>query len=325
MKTFLFRFTLLFTCIGLLFTSLAAGANSAGSAFKAEDPDAVLLNAVIVSDLHAANALSHDRNKALTRLFAGIDKSKTPPDALVLPGDLTNNGGLDEYRCLAAILKRYNHADSLIAAIGNHDARGDMNAEDYAENMANYYTFCAAMDIKTDKPYWSEVVKGYSFIVLGSEDEVKDRAYISEEQLAWLDAQLTEAEQNGKLAFVICHQVIDHTNNVDWWWYFDGSVGEQSDAVRDVIRSHTDRGLTVLFLSGHLHRCFCADSFEQPWPNLYCLNVPTVQDDNVQINDARPDAGEGCTIEVYADRVLIRPRNFITGEWLDFEYSIPLN
>ena len=175
-----------------------------------------------------------------------------------------------------------------------------------------------------DQPYWSTTVKGYPFIVLGTEEKLNDRAYISDGQLAWLDEQLTAAEQNGKFAFIVCHQVIDHTNNVDWWWYYDGSIGEQSDAVRDVIRSHTDNGLTVLFISGHLHRCFCADSFEQPWPNLYCLNVPTVQDDNVQINDARPGAGEGCTIEVYDDRVLIRPRNFISGEWLADTYTIPL-
>ena len=242
----------------------------------------------------------------------------------MLPGDLTNNGERRQYENLAAILLRYNRADTLIAATGNHDARGAMDAEDYADSMANYYAFCTVMGIKTDKPYWAKTVNGYPFIVLGSEADVKDRAYISDEQISWLDRQLTAAEQNGRLAFVVCHQVIDHTNNVDWWWYFDGSVGEQSDAVRDVIRSHTDNGLTVLFISGHLHRCFCADSLEQPYPNLYCLNVPTVQDDNVQVDGAREGSGEGCTLEVYADRVLIRPRNFITGEWLENVYTVPI-
>lgn len=316
MKTLFFRFTLLFTCIGLLFTSLAAGAPHAGKRYQAEDSDAILLNVAVVSDLHAANELTHERNEVLTRLFAGVARTPVPLDAVVIPGDLTNNGGMDEYCCLAAILNRYNHAQYLFAATGNHDARGDMNEEDYTDNMANYYAFCSAMGVRTNKPYWSKVVNGYAFIVLGSEDEVKDRAYISDEQIAWLDEQLTAAEAGGKPAFVVCHQVIDHTNNVDVSWYFDGSIGERSDAVRDVIRSHTDNGMTVLFISGHLHEPFGAHSFEEPWENLYCLNLPSAQ---------YGADGPGCTIEAYADRVLIRPRNFISGEWLNFDYTIPIN
>ena len=116
--------------------------------------------------------------------------------------------------------------------------------------------------------------------------------------------------------FIVNHQVIDHTNDVDAWWWYDGAIGEQSDAVRDVIRSHTDNGLTALFISGHLHEPFGAHSFEEPWENLYCLNMPSAQ---------YGEGGPGCTIEVYDSCVRIRPRNFISGAWLDFDYTIPIN
>ena len=316
MKALYFRFFVLFQSILLAFVCFTNGADNAGAAYQAKDPAAVRMNAAVVSDLHASNEVKHERSLVLEQLFSGISKSKSRLNALVLPGDLTNNGGLDEYGCLTAILKRYRKADNLIAAIGNHDARGDMDKEDYAKSMAGYYSLCKSMGIETDKPYWSKTVEGYYFIVLGSEDEVKDRAYISDDQIAWLDGELTKAEATGKPAFIVCHQVIDHTNNVDNSWFFDGSIGEQSDAVRDAIRRHTDNGLTVLFISGHLHEPFGAHSFEQPWPNLYCLNMPTAQ-----YNDP---AGVGCTVEAYKDRVLIRTRNFITGEWLPDEYEIPL-
>ena len=300
----------------LAFVCLTNGADRAGAAYSAQAPDDVLMNAAVVSDLHASNSATHERNVKLEHLFAGIAKSQTRLNALVLPGDLTNNGGMDEFGSLTSILKRYNAADSVIAAIGNHDARGDMDKEDYADNMAGYYALCQKMGVKTNKPYWSKDVNGYLFIVLGSEDEVKDRAYISDEQIEWLDGQLEKAERRGRPAFIVCHQVIDHTNNVDVSWYFDGSIGEQSDAVRDVIRSHTDNGLTVLFISGHLHESFGEHSFEQPWPNLYCLNMPSAQYNG--------EGGEGCMLEAYADRVLIRARNFIAGEWMDAVYTIPL-
>ena len=316
MKDFFSRFILFFTSITLAFICLFHGVDRAGSAFHAKDPDGIKMNAVVVSDLHAADKLTNDRDIILAKLFSGITKSETKLDAIALPGDITNNATKDEYRCLSAIINRYVRTGALLPALGNHDVRGDMNVEDYDDNMDRFYSFCALMGVETDKPYYAKVVQGYSFIVLGSEAEVKDRTYISPEQLQWLDGELTIAEAGGNPAFIICHQVIDHTNNVDQVWRFDGSIGEQSDAVRDVIRSHTDNGLKVVFISGHLHEDFSEYSFEQPWPNLYCLNLPSAQ-----FNEP---AGMGCTVEAYADCVLIRTRNFITGEWLQTVYTVPL-
>lgn len=287
---------------------------TAGASYQAEDPASIKLNIAVTSDLHAWGDLSDEQNVALERLFSGVSKSETKLDALVIPGDLADHPTADEYRCLAEILNHYNNADHLIPAIGNHDLWGP---------PADFYTFFSLVGIDLDRPYWSKTVKGYSFIVLGSEQSIaeSDTAYISDAQLAWLDEQLTSAQQNGDLAFIICHQVIDHTNNVDNRWPYEGSIGERSDAVRDIIRSHTDNGLTVLFVSGHLHQPFGEHSFEAPWENLYCLNLPSAQYDDY----GRPGTGEGCTIEVYDSCVRIRTRNFISGEWLADTYTIPLS
>ncbi|MBQ6421484.1 MAG: metallophosphoesterase [Clostridia bacterium] len=316
MKILFLRLALTFTSIILAFTCLFTGADRAGSAYRAEDPGHIKMNAVIVSDTHSSDTVLHDNSKTLTRLFSGVGKSQTKLDALVIPGDLTQCALQKEYTILAAVIKRYVKTDTLIPALGNHDVRGDYDAEDYETNLANYYAFCDTMDVPADKPYWSVNVNGYLFVVLGSEAEEKDRAWFSDKQIGWLDGQLAKAEHRGRPAFIVCHQVIDHTNNVDVSWYFDGSIGEQSDAVRDVIRSHTDNGLKVVFISGHLHEDFSEYSFQQPLPNLYCLNLPSAQFTN--------EGGIGCTLECYADKVLIRPRNFITGEWLQDAYAIPL-
>ncbi len=316
MKAVFTRFAIFFTSVILAFTCLFHGVERAGSAYQAEEPDRIRMNAVVVSDLHAGDKLIHERNLVLEKLFAGVAKSETKLDAIVMPGDITNNATKDEYRCLAAVLQRYGKADTLIPALGNHDVRGDMSVEDYDDNMQRYYDFCHTLNVPANQPYWSVNVNGYLFIVLGAEAEVKDRTWFSDKQIEWLDGQLAKAERRGRPAFIVCHQVIDHTNNVDVSWYFDGSIGEQSDAVRDVIRSHTDNGLPVVFISGHLHEDFGAYSFEQPWPNLYCLNLPSAQYNR--------DGGIGCTLEAYEDRVLIRTRNFIAGEWLPDVYTIQL-
>lgn len=316
MRVVFARVMLLFTSVLLVFTCLFSGVDRVGSPYQSEAPDKVLLNAVLIGDTHSSDTLRHNNSRTLAKLFSGIGKSETETDALVIAGDLTQCALPKEYAVLAATIKRYNHAGKIIPALGNHDVRGDMDVEDYAQNMENYYAFCRVMGAETCRPYWFTKVNGYYFIVLGAEAEVKDRSYISPAQLKWLEGRLNAAETTGRPAFIICHQVIDHTNNVDNLWYFDGSIGEQSDAVLDVIRKHTDSGMRVVFISGHLHQPFGDCSFEQPWKNLYCLNLPSAQ-----FTDG---GGEGCMLEVYADRVLLRARNFITGEWLPQSWTVDL-
>ena len=77
MKTLFTRFALSFTSIILAFTCLFHGADRAGSAYQAEEPDKVLMNAVVVSDLHAVDKLNRDNNLVLEKLFAGVAKSET--------------------------------------------------------------------------------------------------------------------------------------------------------------------------------------------------------------------------------------------------------
>ena len=316
MKNFFVRITAVFITVIIAFMCLFNGVDTAGSAYQALQPDKVRLNAVIVSDTHTNDTTTHEHNRTLAKLFSGIGKSKSRVDAVVLPGDLTETATPREYSNLAAVIKRYNKADALIPALGNHDVRGDMSKDDYDANMRQYYAFCQTMGVDADKPYWCKTINGYRFLVLGAEAEIKDCTWFSDEQLQWLDRQLTEAEQVGKPVFIVNHQVIDHTNDVDNLWWYAGSIGDQSDQVKEIITRHTENGLTVVFISGHLHAEYNPYSFEQVGDRLYFLNLPSAQ--------YTEEFGQGCTLECYTDRVLIRTRNFITGEWLPDEYTVPL-
>ena len=314
MQTLFLRiFSVLLSAI-LSFMGTYNHVSDAGKAYGPEDPDGVLLNVAVVSDLHTNGWTTHTRNVTLLKLFHGVAKSETPLDALVMPGDLTETAARKEYAILSYALNAAGLTKNVVPALGNHDVRGVMGVVDYAKNMRNYYAFCGAVGVQTDKPYWKTAVNGYTFIVLGSDDEVKDCAYLSDAQLAWLDESLTAAEQTGKPVFLICHQPLAHTNGVDTSWPVAGTVGEQSDAVEQILKKHTDAGLPVVWISGHLHDDFSAHSFESPSKNFYCLNLPSAQ----------YSGGKGVMLEVYADRVLLRTRNFITGEWLADTYTISI-
>lgn len=316
MRALFSRFLAFLLSLLLPVMSLVYGVPKAGSAYAAEDADSVLMTAAIVSDLHINNSITHIRNVRIMRLFSGIAKSEKPLDTLVIPGDLTERATATEYAVLAKLLHDYAPAKAVIPATGNHDIRGTMTVEDYPDNIRNYYAFCDALGIRTDKPYWSTAVNGYRFIVLGSEAEVKDCAFISDEQIAWLDDMLTQEQNGGKPVFVICHQTLAHTNNVDESWPVAGTLGDQAEAVEAVLRKHTDAGLTVIYCSGHLHDDFSVHSFEMPGSNLYCLNLPSAQYNG--------DGGKGVVLEAYADRILLRTRNFVTGEWLPDVYTVPV-
>lgn len=315
MQKTIFRILSLLLSAVLAVMGLVNRVGSAGSPYAAEDKDGVLLNVAVAGDLHTNRTTTHGNNVKLLKLFSGISKSETPLDTFVMPGDLTETAQFLEYANLSAMLQRYVRTQTFLPATGNHDIRGDMNVEEYDKNLRNYYTFCGALGVQTDKPYWSEDVGGYTFLILGSEAEVKDSAYISPAQLQWIDDALTAAEQAGKPVFLICHQPLAHTNNVDVSWPGAGTIGDQSADVEAILQKHTEAGLPVVYISGHLHEEFSAYSFESPHENLYCLNLPSAQYN---------DGGKGVMLEVYADRVLIRARDFISGEWLPDAYTVPL-
>ena len=98
------------------------------------------------------------------------------------------------------------------------------------------------------KSYYSYDINGYTFIVLCTEKAVREKAYISPEQIAFLDSELKRATADGKPAFVMCHQAFQFTHGLPEVWK-TGDMGEQSDLVRAVMEKHK----TVFFITGHLH------------------------------------------------------------------------
>lgn len=315
MEKLFFRILAFFLSAVLSFLGVQFRVKDAGSPFKPEDADSLLLNVAVVSDLHTNGWTPHERNIKLMKLFCGVSKSETPLDALVFSGDLTETAQRKQYAILSDLLKMYAKAGCILPATGNHDIRGVMGVDDFETNMRNYYAFCEKTGVQTDKPYWSQTVGGYTFLVLGSEAEVKDSAYISPEQLQWLDETLAAAEKTGRPVFLICHQPLAHTNNVDKSWPVAGTLGEQSDAAEAILKRYAEAGLPIVYISGHLHDDFSAHSFENPHENFYCLNLPSAQYN---------DGGRGVMLEAYADRVLIRTRDFISGEWLPDTYTVEL-
>ena len=157
---------------------------------------------------------------------------------------------------------------------------------------------------------------GYKFIVLGSESDAGVQEDISDEQFAWLESELKNAEEDGNFIFIFNHYPLNNTW-ADVWP--EGHIGEDSDRLYKLFTQCENR---IYYFSGHLHMGLFED-----WRgvitdgNITFINVPSFGSENNAIDADIKDVGLGLQVEVYKDHMVIRSRNFAKHEWTNIEYK----
>lgn len=283
---------------------------------KPLDDDAKLVFAAF-GDTQISNYM-FDRYKSFSASMEDLHASERM-DAVIVAGDVAENGLAEEYQLVYDGLKGLENCRYIMSA-GNHDIR----LRSYRQVVSRFTELSNALNNNVDpvtELHFSERVNGYKFIVLGSDKATFEEAFISDEQLEWLDSEI-EAE-NGQLTFVICHQPLKLTHDLPNTWgngtnLNAGSVGDQSDALKEILTSHKN----VVFITGHLHTGFGDASYEQIG-DLHMVNVPALSIDN---KDGKYNgSGLGYVVEVYDSKVVFRARNFETGKWVpDYDETIIL-
>lgn len=244
-------------------------------------------------------------------------------DALVMAGDLAENGLKCEYQYLYDRLENAK-VDNFIIAVGNHDVRLRI----YGNTVKTFTGFVNALNknagsgLEIDSLHYSYDIKGYRFIVLGTDKTVFEESYISDAQLSWLNSQLKEATAKGKPVFVVIHQSFKLTHGLPDTWNspFDaaGSVGAQSEQLCGIMNKYKN----VFLITGHLHTGIGPYTYEKIG-NINSVNLPALTINNKD-GDCN-DNGIGFVCEVYGTHVLFRARCFATGKYLpDFNIDIPV-
>lgn len=280
--------------------------------------DGVKLTFAAWGDPQVANYIS-SREEHVIASANDLKNSQSKIDAMVLAGDITENASQSEYDAI------YNDLvgtgiGAFITAEGNHDIRlGNYNdAKSKFVSFTNNINFAVGSSIKIDSMHYSCTVKGYRFIVLGSDDTEFEESYISSSQLKWLDSQLASSTKTGKPVFVVMHQPLKDTHGLpDTWGSSDdsaGSVGEQSGKIKDILNKYKN----VILITGHLHTGFGQYSF-QKIGNINSVNLPSIGVDNA--TGSYNKNGLGYITEVYDNEVVFRARNFEEGVFVP-EYDI---
>ena len=240
--------------------------------------------------------------------------SGTVFDAMLIAGDVAENGHLAEYDYIASRLPTDNIRNFLLA-VGNHDVR----MRSYKASVKRFTKFAnglnarAKSDLRIDALHYQYVIKGYTFIVLGTDRTEFEESYLSPAQFEWLDDALAKAAVNGKPVFVTVHQPFKDTHGLPDTWNspfdFAGSIGKQSDRLREILAKYKN----VIFLTGHLHTGFGAYTYERI-DGIHSVNLPSLTIDNKDGRDDGNGPGLGFWVEVFKNRVVFHARNFAEGK-----------
>ncbi len=270
---------------------------------KNEDANAVF---AVFADPQVSNYI-FSRYPVFKAASEDLHNAECKLDAVIGVGDIAENGLSVEYQLIydgiAGLDTRY------IMASGNHDIRLRI----YEQSLWTFNNFANTLngDESRDSFSFSEVINGYKIIVLGSDKMVFEEAYISDAQLEWLDDEI-EGE-NGKPVFVLVHQPLRNTHNIEVAWNspFEGggSVGAQSFAIKSVLSKYDN----VFLISGHLHSGFGPDTYNNV-DGIHSINLPSLTINNK--DGTYNDAGTGYIVEVTDDAVIFRARDFAKGTWV---------
>lgn len=309
----------------LVFMSIAAVFGSPAEHYDTDPiisqrPEEVCLTAVYWGDPQISDYMPA-RQKSVLAACQDLNGSEVQIDALLLAGDLAENGKPAEYRLLADDLCGIETVNHFVIATGNHDVRLRI----FDNTLKTFHEFCNTVDPSIgieDKLYYTYEINGYTFIVLGTTSSTFEEADIDEEELEWFDSQLDKATADGKPAFVLLHQPLKLTHALPDAWNspFDwaGSVGDQSDDLITIMNKYDN----VFLLTGHLHSGLGEANFENIG-NFVSVNVPSIG--IVSKDGGYEAAGTGYMIEVYPSSVLFRARDFINGQYMtEFDKNFAL-
>ena len=287
----------------------------------------IRLCAAIVSDTHID--VKHPVRAVPMLLLTSALKTakKSRSDAFITVGDTTSEGTPVNWSLARKCFRRVpDAAGKIILTVGNHDGWNDDGG--YEAARAEY--FSASRDIckrEINTTYFSEIINGFYFISIGTDSDSGCQAAISDTQMEWFRAEMEKAGGTGKPVFVFCHQSLNGRHGLPRTWDRnekpdrapdEGGIGERSEEIAEILRKYKN----VFYFSGHSHMGLCGEdmlkkegysSFEDE-DGVTLVNLPSLSCGNH--HGEMQGLGIGLQLEIYDTRVVLRPKNCLSGKWI---------
>ncbi len=271
---------------------------------------------IIVSDIHIGSGKTAEKN--FTAMLE--DVKATAPDAagIIVAGDAVEAAEEDFYVQLGKLHEKVPGAPKLYCGIGDRSyLTKDTYHYDATKHAANLQLFLKYVNhpfgIKPDKPYYSYLLGDTLMVFIGAESYQNGNAVYSEEQLKWLADTIDNADAYEPV-FLFMHEPLPNTVSGSYDDQGYGNVDKESaTAIKELMKKHKN----VVTFTGHTQYSLEADR------TMYYLSSGMYHTGGVAHLWADKDGAgyevagnQGYYVTVYEDAVLIRGRNFATGEWI---------
>ncbi len=293
-----------------LFVSLTANPTVK---YEPVDSENIKLSAVLLSDMHMEGN-NTERWGWIGNTLNAVYAADRTPDVLAFAGDNTMNGQGVEWFDFYGFVNRFAGDSKVLVAFGNHDFGNTSDNDTYkklSKRCINSYNGYEKASI--DKVYYSTEVKGYKFIVLGSEENAENTvSVISDNQIEWLKAQLKQAADKNMPAFVINHNLVEGKNGIRSYWDFN--LVSNNKSLADTLEN---AGTKVVYFSGHSHMPLDSDSV-MTFGDCTYVNLPCAGSTESYFGAESDNSfGTGCCMEVYENQIVLRFRCFGENRWLE--------
>ncbi|WP_342773102.1 metallophosphoesterase family protein [Paenibacillus flagellatus] len=295
--------------------------------------DGALLSFFILSDLHV-NAGFRTPGDRLRKALADIETFGSKAEAIVVTGDATESATEKDYAELRSILDDFKRLPPIYANMGNHEyysiwinENGGWSKETAPNGKSDAMSreaFLSFFGLK--KPYHDVWLKGHHIVLLSQETyvqekpEVSEGAWYSDEQMDWFRRAMAEPA-GGKPVFVMIHQPLPPAGR-------DGGAHQLIRAIefRDILKPYPN----VFVFWGHNHLAFDSGTHYvretfHGFNNSSVGKARSRQPQSSAPQAANADIAQGLFVEVYADKVRVRGREFADRTWVaGADWTIPL-
>jgi Icc protein len=279
----------------------------------------LLASMAVLSDTHVYEGESIQDNN-LANALNDISENWGNNDAILLNGDLTDNGYDSQYDVFSQIAEVAGYAfpSSFISVMGNHEIMGDgsYTPESYSELTSTFLRRTG-----NEFLYFDRYIGESHIIVLGPDQYVDpadaascDKFCLSDTQLSWLASLLDADESEGRTSFVFIHEPLKNTvtDSYPGGWGYDNSLTDDA-ALHSVIYTHSH---TILF-SGHTHSF--PDVVQQSGGNLYVgtgsVAYAYAKNETYLTDDGSYDS-YGWLVRHHEQAVEFCMRDFLNHEWV---------
>lgn len=168
---------------------------------------------------HHANSksmLTYEADGILDEFFKRVEKSSA--EFLLIPGDLSEDGFWEEHLAIAEKLRGFQKRTGKTVYLipGNHDIRthaskSRLDLSDFLEVYADLGFDKTLTRFEGTASYTAELNAGYRLLAIDACVYRQDSSEISDELYAWIEAQLQQAQADGKKVLAMAHHnVLKH-------------------------------------------------------------------------------------------------------------------